>query len=118
MNISMTRDSFGRVVCTIRDSGNEAVVTASDAVNASLELLAAIQDAEESEYGECLWQEASGGYKWMLRRRDRTLTVALMWSSGTLTGWSHVLRADTYVDTFAEQVRTALAQLGDAAPSR
>lgn len=118
MNISMTRDSYGRVVCTIQDSGNEAVVTAADAVNASLELLAAIQDAAESEYGECLWQEAAGEYKWMLRRHDRTLTVALMWSSGTLTGWSHVLRADTDFDTFAEQVRTALAQLGDAAASR
>lgn len=118
MKISMSRDSFGRVVCTIQDSGNEAVVTAADAVSASLELLAAIQDAAESEYGECLWQEAAGEYKWMLRRHDRTLTVALMWSSGTLTGWRHVFRIDTDVDAFAEQVRTELAGLGDGAPSR
>lgn len=116
MNISMTRDSYGRIVCAIQDEGNKAVVTAADAVTGSLELLAAIQDAAESEYGECLWQEATGEYKWMLRRHDRTLTVALMWSSGTLTGWSHVLRAETEFDAFAEQARTALAQLGDAAP--
>lgn len=118
MHLSMTRDSFGRIVCTIRDAGNEAVVTAADAVNASLELLAAIQDAAESDYGDCLWQEATGEYKWMLRRHDGTLTVAIMWSSGTLTGWQHVLRGDTDFSSFADQVRTGLAELGDAAPSR
>lgn len=109
----MTRDAFGRVVCTVRDAGNEAVVTAADAVNASLELLAAIQDADESGYGDCLWQEAAGEYKWMLRRHDRVLTVAVMWSSGTLTGWQHVIHGDTEFDTFAEQARTELARLGN-----
>jgi hypothetical protein len=107
----MTRDDSGRVICTVRDAGNEATVTAADAVNASLELLAAIQDAEESEYGDCLWQEATGEYKWMLRRHEQTVTVAIMWSSGTLTGWQHVIRGDTNFKDFAEQVRTALAEL-------
>ena len=111
MDITMTRDGFGRIVCTIRDAGNEAIVTAADAVNASLELLAAIQDAAESGYGYCLWQEATGEYKWMLRRDDATVTVAIMWSSGTLTGWRHVLRGDTDFNAFAERVRTGLAAL-------
>lgn len=112
MQLTMARDSFGRIVCTIEDAGNEAVVTAADAVNASLELLAAIQDADECGFGECLWQEPAGEYKWMLRRNGQTLTVAIMWSSGTLTGWQHVIRGDTDFDAFAEQVRTGLAQLG------
>jgi hypothetical protein len=117
MELSMSRDAFGRIACRIRDAGNEATVTAGDAVNASLELLAAIQDAEESGYGDCLWQEATGEYKWMLRRDDAAITVAIMWSSGTLTGWRHVLRGDTDFNAFAEQVRTELAQLGDTARS-
>ena len=118
MTLSMTRDSVGRLVCAVRGDGNEAVVTAADPVTASLELLAAIQDAAESGYGDCLWQEATGDYKWMLRRHERTLTVAIMWSGGTLTGWQHVFRTETLFDAFAEQVRTSLAELGDGAPSR
>jgi hypothetical protein len=113
MTISMQRDGFGRIVCTIQDAGNEAVVTAADAVNASLELLAAIQDAAESGYGDCLWQEAAGDYKWMLRRNGATLTVAIMWSSGVVTGWQHVIRGDTDFEDFAEQVRVALATLSE-----
>ena len=111
MVVTMARESTGRVVCRVRDAGNEAVVSAGDAVNASLELLAAIQDAEESGYGDCLWQEPTGDYKWMLRRNGDSVTVAIMWSSGVVTGWQHVIRGDTDFAPFAEQVRTQLAQL-------
>lgn len=111
MQLTMTRDGLSRITCTIDDAGNHAVVTAADAVNASLELLAAIRDAEESGYGDCLWQEASGDFKWMLRRNGVTLTVALMWSSGVVTGWQHVLRGDTDFAAFADQVRGQLATL-------
>jgi hypothetical protein len=107
----MAREAHGRMVCTIDDAGNHAVITAGDAVNASLELLAAVQDAEESGYGDCLWQEASGDYKWMLRRNGDTVTVAIMWSSGVVTGWQHVIRGDTSFGGFAEQVRGELATL-------
>lgn len=115
MLITMARESGGRIVCTIQDAGNQAFVTAGDAVNASLELLAAIQDAADDGYGDCLWQEVAGDYKWMLRRNGETVTVAVMWSSGVVTGWQHVIRGDTDFDDFAEQVRTALAQLGSVA---
>jgi hypothetical protein len=111
MELSMSRDAFGRIACRIRDAGNEAIVTGGDAVNASLELLAAIQDAEESEYGDCLWQEPAGDFKWMLRRNGQTLTVAVMWSSGVVTGWQHVIRGDTDFAEFADQVRGQLATL-------
>src|SRR5512133_1084838 len=105
MQLAISRDPSGRISCAIDDAGNRAVVTGGDAVNASLELLAAIQDAEDSEYGDCLWQEATGDFKWMLRRNGETLTVAVMWSSGVVTGWQHVIRGDTNFADFADQVR-------------
>ena len=111
MRITMSRDAFGRIACTIDDAGNHAVVTGADAVNASLELLAAVQDADDLEYGDCLWQEAAGDFKWMLRRNGETLTVAVMWSSGVVTGWQHVIRGDTSFADFADQVRGQLAAL-------
>lgn len=107
----MSRDSHGRITCTIADAGNHAVITGGDAVNASLELLAAVQDAEDSGYGDCLWQEASGDYKWMLRRNGESVTVAVMWSSGVVTGWQHVIRGDTSFRGFADQVRGGLGTL-------
>lgn len=111
MQLTITRDRFGRLECGIDDAGNHVVVTAADAVNASLELLAAVQDAEDAEYGDCLWQEPAGDFKWMLRRNGETVTVAVMWSSGVVTGWQHVIRGDTNFANFAEQVRAGLATL-------
>lgn len=111
MQFAMSRDGGGRIRCTIDEAGNHAVVTGGDAVNASLELLAAVQDVEDSDYGDCLWQEAAGDFKWMLRRNGDVVTVAVMWSSGVVTGWQHVIRGDTNFADFAEQVRTGLATL-------
>jgi hypothetical protein len=48
----------------------------------------------------------------MFRRNDDRLTVVVLWSAGTLTGWQHIFRTDTDFDTFAECVRREAAGIG------
>jgi hypothetical protein len=104
MNLSIRHDDFGRLVCAIEAEGREALVTGSDAATAARDLLAALDDVTVTGYGECRWLEAAGEYRWMLRRHSQALTVAVLWSSGTVTGWQHVVHTTTPFDAFVHQL--------------
>lgn len=107
MNLLFSRDDR-RLVCTFDDGTSHGVVTASDAAVAGAELLLALDDVRETGFGECFWPEGGGEYRWMLRRSGDRVTVVALWSSGTLTGWEHVLRADEDYSAFDARVRAAL----------
>ncbi len=109
MDVTAAIDEFGRLICTMQTDGRPVVVTAAHADQARADLLEAIGEAESDGYGECVWPEATGEYRWMLRRADDRLTVVAMWSSGTLTGWQHVLRTETDCQDFTGRLRAALA---------
>lgn len=110
MDFSFTRDDRSqRLVCIFRDAGLSGIVTAADAAAAGADLLMALDDVRDTGFGECFWPEAGGEFRWMLRRTGQRLTVVALWSSGTLTGWQHVLRAETDVETFSAHVRQRLS---------
>lgn len=101
------------IVCTLTDGANVATVTASNPEAADA-LQGALDEARETGFGECLWIEAGGEYRWMFRRNDDRLIVVVLWSAGTLTGWQHVFRTDTDFAWFAERMGTEVAGLGTA----
>lgn len=115
MRFTLEAADFGRLACAVSDGRTDAVVTASDLASAAAELNAAIDSAGATGYGECFWQEGGGEYRWMLRRHGELLDVTVLWSSGTLTGWEHVFRANCDFGPLAEQVhdetRRVLASL-------
>ena len=45
----------------------------------------------------------------MFRRHGDRLTLVVLWSSGTLTGWQHVFRSECDFEPFATEVKAALA---------
>lgn len=110
LDITAAIDEFGRLICTLDADGAPAVVTSSDAPLAAAQLLDAIAEAETSGYSECLWPEATGEYRWMFRRAGDRLTVVALWSSGTLTGWQHVLHTETDLQAFVDRVRSVFHQ--------
>jgi hypothetical protein len=109
MDLSIELDDLGRLICTVDDQGRPAVVIASEPRAAAGDLLAALDEASDTGFGECLWPTDAGDYRWMLRRSGDRLIVVALWSRGTLTGWDHVLRADTDFAAFAASVRAGLA---------
>jgi hypothetical protein len=98
------------MICTLSPDEGTVLVTAADASSASMELLAALEEVGDCGYGECLWREAAGDYRWMFRRRGPTLTVVALWSTGTLTGWEHVLHVETDFDAFMKRMRAGLCE--------
>jgi hypothetical protein len=109
VEISLLKDRDGRLICTIGPDDCPVLVTAADATLAGMELLDALDDVGEAGYGECVWREAGGDYRWMFRRRGTQLTVVALWSGGTLTGWEHVLQVDTEFEAFVRKMRAELS---------
>jgi hypothetical protein len=114
VDITAGIDNFGRLICTVYSDQPPAVITSADAHLSSAQLLDAIADAEQQGYGECVWPEAAGEYRWMFRRAGDRLTVVALWSSGTLTGWQHVLHTETDAQSFTARVREVFATTASA----
>ncbi len=111
MDVAFSSDASGRIVCDICDAAESALVTSSDTPGAALGLLGALADAERHGYGECVWQEGGGEYRWMLRRDGNDVTCVVLWSRGTLTGWQHLLRGTAPFQEFAGRVRDGLERI-------
>lgn len=109
MEITITTDAAGHYLCTLDDGETRALVTASNVPQAGEDLLAALDDVRESGLGECPWEVPGGYYRWMFRRDGQRLTVVVLWSSGTITGWQHVFRGECDFEPFAQQAQLAVA---------
>ncbi len=114
MDITAGIDNFGRLICTVYSDQTPVVITSADAHLSSAQLLDAIAELEARGYSECVWPEAAGEYRWMFRRAGDRLTVVALWSSGTLTGWQHVLHTDTDANAFIARVREVFAATASA----
>ncbi len=112
MDFFIERDPSGRLLCELVDEASAATVTAANVPGAANGLRAAVADARAGGLGECLWLEPGGEYRWMFRRDGDRLTVAVMWSAGTLTGWQHVFRSECGFAWFAGRARAELDRLG------
>jgi hypothetical protein len=108
MMISLSIDASGRYVCELVEADEHATVTASNVPEAGDDLLAALEDARDNGLGESLWVEPGGEYRWMFKRDGSRLTVAVMWCSGTVTGWQHVFRSECDFEEFLVSARSAL----------
>lgn len=96
-------------MCELWDTKTHALVTASNRLEAEEGLLAAVRSVQATGNGECYWNEAAGQYRWVLRQFDEgMLRVAVMWSTGTVTGWEHAFWAETPTAPFCEAVEAGL----------
>ena len=112
MQISLGADQLGRLVCAIAEGSEGATVTASDLPEAAAGLLAAIETVKTSGMSECYWHEGGGEYRWVFRRMDDDVRIAVLWSAGTLTGWEHVFWAETNLAEFDRIVHEEIENKG------
>lgn len=108
MVICFSTDQFGRVTCDVSNGAESAVVTASDRPQAIAGLSAAIDTLERNGIAECYWHEGAGEYRWVFRRAGSRVRVAIMWSTGTVTGWEHVFWTECELEPFVALLRKEL----------
>lgn len=95
MEFSFSTDQFGRLTCDVSNRPETAVVTASDRPRALADLSAAIEALERNSIAECYWHEGAGEYRWVFRLINQRVRLAILWSTGTMTGWEHVFWAES-----------------------
>jgi len=111
MDLDLNIDDAGRFVARLTSEDTTAIVTSSS-LPAAEDLLAAVADARDTGFGECVWEEQGGDYRWMFRISDGRLIVVALWSTGTLTGWEHVFRGECDAEWFEGRVHAGLAAHG------
>jgi hypothetical protein len=94
VDLALSYDTDGRLVCRLTDGTVAATATASNLPGAAQDLLAALESARDHAFGECIWHEQGGDYRWMFCRQGERVEVAVMWCAGVITGWQHVFRAE------------------------
>ena len=112
MEFTLASDGRGLLTCALSDGPLTATVTASNPVAASSDLVEALEGIAAAGYGECYWRHAAGEYRWMFRREGDKVRVAVLWSTGTLTGWEHVFWSECDLESFASRVREEIARNG------
>jgi hypothetical protein len=110
VEIAITTDIDGRLVSTLSEGDTSTTVTASNVPQAGEDLLAALENARETGYDECVWAEHAGEFRWIFRRDGARLTLVVLWCAGTITGWQHVFRAEDAFDAFAERARAEVTR--------
>jgi hypothetical protein len=116
LNIRIETGGPGRITAHLREGAIETTVTSGNASAAAMALVRALQQAKAEGDSQCFWHEPTGQYWWMFRLDGALLEVAVLWSSGTVTGWQHVFRAADEIDHLIERVREELERSGLAAP--
>ena len=71
------------------------------------DLRGAVEKLTHAEQSEVWWQETAGEYRWVFRRIDNAVRVAVMWSVGTVTGWEHVFWVECPLIELLESVLSA-----------
>lgn len=105
-------DAAGHLVCTLVDRDATATILVPNALDAARDLEAALADARDGGYGECVWQLTDGEYKWLFRRAGDRTEVVVLWSSGTLTGWQHTFRSEAGAADLDQRVAAEIQRLG------
>lgn len=117
MELSFDTDHHGHLVCRLSAGDRQTLVSAATVADAAADLLAAAEGAlAPLGTAECEWWGPNGSYRWMLKRHGHTLTVAVMWSGGTLTGYQHVFREECDARWFAARVATEAGRVVAAGP--
>jgi hypothetical protein len=109
MRLAIAMDDFSRMVCTAQHDGSEAVITAADSGGAAEALSRAVEKLAQSGASECYWPGETGDYRWVFRRVGGVVRIAILWSTGTLTGWEHVFWAECDCSDFLQQAREQLS---------
>ena len=104
MQFTLSSDSRGLLTCVLSDSGSEVTVSTSGQ-SASTDLLEAVESAALTGFGECYWRQEVDEFRWLFRRENETVRVALLRGCGTLTGWEHVFWGQCDFDPFASRLR-------------
>lgn len=112
LSVTMEKDDFGGLACTLVDGETRGIARASNIEQAAAGLLNALDDVEADGTGECFWPRESGVYRWLIRRQQEGVQLVVLWSAGTLTGWENVFWTTCEWAPAASAIRSEVMRAG------
>jgi|SRR5215471_13286750 len=94
MDLRLAVDPPDTLLVSVREGEEQTEIAVHPARAGVQTLLAAIDSAIATGYGECFWPAPTGGqYWWMFKRDAESLETIAMWTRGGASGWEHTFRA-------------------------
>lgn len=115
MRFSLRKDDFGRLECVLGDEQEQHSVFGADPETALADLSAALDDLETSGSGECVWLISSGEYRWVLRRVDDRVRLAVMFLHSVAVGYQHVYWGEHPLEEVLDRCRAEIRRMQQAA---
>jgi len=109
IHVSLQLDEFGRLACRLEDKESNATVSCADAREGLLALSGALDDLEKDGTGECFWLQSGGEYRWVFRRLDERVRLAVLWCSSVAIGFQHVFWAECPYTELVGRLRAEIA---------
>lgn len=114
MRFSLRKDDFGRLECVLGDDQEQHSVFGADPETALNDLSAALDDLETSGAGECVWLISSGEYRWVLRRVDDRVRLAVMFLHSVAVGYQHVYWGEHALQEVLDGFRAEIRRMREA----
>lgn len=103
-------DEFGRLVCRLSDAGTSTTACSAEVAAGLVGLTEAVDALEQEGFGECFWFISAGEYRWVFRRHEDQVRIAVMWCGSVAIGFQHVFWAECAFSEFLTGIRRALAE--------
>jgi hypothetical protein len=116
MDIQLSLDAPDTLVVHLREGSEQTTIAVYPARAGVRSLLAAVDAALSTGYGECFWPGSPGGqYWWMFKRDAESLETIAMWTRGGASLWEHTFRATDEAIWFRDRLQAEVdrLQLGD-----
>lgn len=108
MDLSLLITDRGLLQCEIQEAGQHAQFAAFDCDRGLRDLGQALDDLTVNGIAECFWEQPGGCYRWMFRQEGDRLRIAVISSTGVVTGWEHVFWAEGPCAEWCEVLRAAV----------
>lgn len=105
MSFVLRRDPRGFLECAI----GESIIAVHEPASALEALSEALDRVETEGIAECCWDQPTGVYRWVFRLNGPSANVALIWSTGVVTGWEHVWWGAVDWQEFVREARAQIA---------
>ena len=103
-------DEFGRLSCRLSDGESTTTACSAEVAAGLADLTEAIDALEQDGFGECFWFISAGEYRWVFRRHEDQVRIAVMWCGSVAIGFQHVFWAECPLNQFLPAIRGAIAQ--------
>lgn len=103
-------DEFGRLQCRLSDGESHTTACSAEVAAGLADLTEAIDALEQEGFGECFWFISAGEYRWVLRRVEDQVRIAVMWCGSVAIGFQHVFWAESPFGEFITAMRRSIAE--------